>query len=276
MASSTEIWPRRYQSACRQAQPKRLSFQLRLRRPFWSIPRGDRLRNRLFHLRNSRRLSGKPSDRSLVSIRRCLQTDAGTSDRSCRLRTPIDVQTVTKGLRNQKNPARNRPPERRKNFRLVDDTVTSAPSIGTSFIPVRSVSMERSAFCRLSGSPSDRHRFADRFHRRCQSRVRAGKFLEREPRHLSHDVVDCRLKAGRRHPGNIIVEFVQSITDSEFCGDLAIGNPVAFEASAEDRDTRGFVSMTTKRPSSGFTANCTLIHRHRPRSLEGSRSRRCA
>ena len=39
---------------------------------------------------------------------------------------------------------------------------------------------------------------------------------------------------------------------------LAIGNPVALEASADDRDTRGFISMMTSRPSSGLTANCTF------------------
>ena len=39
---------------------------------------------------------------------------------------------------------------------------------------------------------------------------------------------------------------------------MAIGKPVAFEASAEERDTRGFISMITSRPSAGFTANCTF------------------
>ena len=38
----------------------------------------------------------------------------------------------------------------------------------------------------------------------------------------------------------------------------AMGNPVAFEARAEERDTRGFISMTTMRPSAGSIANCTL------------------
>ena len=33
---------------------------------------------------------------------------------------------------------------------------------------------------------------------------------------------------------------------------------MAFDASAEERDTRGFISITTIRPSAGFTANCTL------------------
>ena len=37
-----------------------------------------------------------------------------------------------------------------------------------------------------------------------------------------------------------------------------MGKPVAFEASAEERETRGFISMTTRRPSAGLTANCTL------------------
>ena len=39
---------------------------------------------------------------------------------------------------------------------------------------------------------------------------------------------------------------------------LAIAKPVAFEASAEERETRGFISMTTTRPSTGFTANWML------------------
>ena len=39
---------------------------------------------------------------------------------------------------------------------------------------------------------------------------------------------------------------------------MAIGKPVAFEASAEERDTRGFISMTTMRPVSGSIANCTF------------------
>ena len=37
-----------------------------------------------------------------------------------------------------------------------------------------------------------------------------------------------------------------------------MGKPVALEASAEDRDTRGFISMTTNSPVSGLTANWML------------------
>src|SRR5690606_41826434 len=39
---------------------------------------------------------------------------------------------------------------------------------------------------------------------------------------------------------------------------LAMGKPVALDASAEERDTRGFISMTTRRPSLGLTANWTF------------------
>ena len=39
---------------------------------------------------------------------------------------------------------------------------------------------------------------------------------------------------------------------------FAIGKPVALEASAEDRLTRGFISITIMRPSFGLIANCTF------------------
>ena len=39
---------------------------------------------------------------------------------------------------------------------------------------------------------------------------------------------------------------------------LAMGNPVALDARAEERETRGFISMTMMRPSAGLTANWML------------------
>ncbi len=39
---------------------------------------------------------------------------------------------------------------------------------------------------------------------------------------------------------------------------FAMGKPVAFEARAEERETRGFISMTTMRPVCGWTANWML------------------
>ena len=37
-----------------------------------------------------------------------------------------------------------------------------------------------------------------------------------------------------------------------------MGNPVALDASADERETRGFISITTNRPVAGSTANWTL------------------
>ena len=42
---------------------------------------------------------------------------------------------------------------------------------------------------------------------------------------------------------------------ANFVAILAIGKPVAFDANALERDTRGFISMTMIRPFVGFTAN---------------------
>ncbi len=40
---------------------------------------------------------------------------------------------------------------------------------------------------------------------------------------------------------------------------FAIGNPVALEARADERLTRGFISITTTLPLSGLIPNCTLL-----------------
>ncbi len=42
---------------------------------------------------------------------------------------------------------------------------------------------------------------------------------------------------------------------ASFAAIFAIGKPVAFEASADERETRGFISITTTSPDSGSTAN---------------------
>ena len=39
-----------------------------------------------------------------------------------------------------------------------------------------------------------------------------------------------------------------------FAAIFAIGKPVAFDASALERETRGFISITITRPSAGLTA----------------------
>ncbi len=59
---------------------------------------------------------------------------------------------------------------------------------------------------------------------------------------------------------------------------MAIGKPVALEASAEERETRGFISMTMTRPSAGLTANWMLqppVSTPTARMMPMARSRRC-
>ena len=59
---------------------------------------------------------------------------------------------------------------------------------------------------------------------------------------------------------------------------LAIAKPVALDARAEERETRGFISITTTRPVSGSTANWMLqppvsTPTSRMTAMEMSRSR---
>ena len=49
---------------------------------------------------------------------------------------------------------------------------------------------------------------------------------------------------------------------ANFAANLAIGKPVALDASADDRDTRGFISMMTMSPFTGLTASCTFDPPH--------------
>ena len=64
---------------------------------------------------------------------------------------------------------------------------------------------------------------------------------------------------------------------ASFAAIFAIGKPVALDASADERDTRGFISITTIRPSAGLTANWMLqppVSTPTSRSTAMPRSRR--
>ena len=81
---------------------------------------------------------------------------------------------------------------------------------------------------RLLKRPTDRHRFADAFHLRGQRWLGLRKFLEREPRHLDHAVIDRRLEAGRRFAGDIVLDFVQRVTDGQLGRDFCNGKAGRF------------------------------------------------
>ena len=98
-----------------------------------------------------------------------------------------------------------------------------------------------------------------RLHVRGELGVGARELLEREARPLDDDVVDRRLEARRRAPRDVVGDLVERVADREARGDL--GDREARSPSRrarEERDTRGFISMTTISSVSGLTANCTL------------------
>ena len=83
-----------------------------------------------------------------------------------------------------------------------------------------------------------------------------GKFLEGKARNLGDDVINGRLEAGRGFARDVVVDFVEQIADGEFGGDFRDRESRwPCDASAEERETRGFISMMTMRPLSGLTPN---------------------
>ena len=61
--------------------------------------------------------------------------------------------------------------------------------------------------------PAQRHDLADRLHRRGQVGLRPGELFEGKSWDLGDDVVDARLKRRRGHPGRVVLQLVQRVTD---------------------------------------------------------------
>ena len=110
---------------------------------------------------------------------------------------------------------------------------------------------------RLGERAADRHGFADRLHAGPEHGDGTGQLLEGPARHLGDDVVDRRLEARRSLLRDVVRNFVERVAHGEAGRDL--GDREARSPSTRDaelRDTRGFISMTTRSPFFGFTANC--------------------
>ena len=84
----------------------------------------------------------------------------------------------------------------------------------------------------------------------------AGNFFKGETRDFGHDIVDGRLERRRgTTAGDVVAQLVQRKADSQFGRYFGNREAVALEANAEERLTRGFISITIISPFSGFTAN---------------------
>jgi hypothetical protein len=66
----------------------------------------------------------------------------------------------------------------------------------------------------------------------------------------------------------VVRDLVQPIAHRELRADAGDRKPVALDASADERDTRGFISITIISPSRGLIANWML---HPPASTPISR-----
>ena len=105
-------------------------------------------------------------------------------------------------------------------------SASSAASARSQLSPARPCSSERSAFCSDSGnvrpmamaSPTDCIEVPS-------TPGGAGELLERPPGHLGDDVVDGRLEAGRRLPGDVVGDLVERVADGELGGDLGDREP---------------------------------------------------
>ena len=61
----------------------------------------------------------------------------------------------------------------------------------------------------------DGHRFADAFHLRGERGVGMRKFLEGEARNLGDDVINARLEARGGFARDVVLEFIEQVTDGE-------------------------------------------------------------
>ena len=104
---------------------------------------------------------------------------------------------------------------------------------------------------RLFESAADGHHFAHGLHLCAEHRLRAGEFFELPAWDFDDDIIDGRFES--RPASARVMSFLISSSrypTASLAAIFAIGKPVAFEASAELRETRGFISTMTMRPFS--------------------------
>ena len=74
----------------------------------------------------------------------------------------------------------------------------------------------------LLKGPANGHHFTNRLHLCGQARIRGGEFLECKTWHFGHNVIDRRLKRGRRRAtGDFVFQLIKGVTDSETRGDFS-------------------------------------------------------
>ena len=130
-----------------------------------------------------------------------------------------------------------------------------APSGGSGVGPVELAREAPRLQERFAERAADAHRLADRLHLRAERRVGAGELLEREARELDDDVVEGRLEACGRRPGEVVGNLVERVADRELGGDLRDQAARRLRGQGGRAGDRGFISITRSSPLSRLRAN---------------------
>ncbi len=123
-------------------------------------------------------------------------------------------------LRDDAQPVRRRRAERRAQHGAI---VAVAETLDLDLVEAGEARLERAQrlLQAFAEGAADRHRLADRFHRRRQRRFGAREFLEGEARNFGDDVIDRRLeRCRRRAAGYVVGDLVERVADREFRRDL--------------------------------------------------------
>ena len=112
---------------------------------------------------------------------------------------------------------------------------------------------------RFGKTPTDRHYFPNAFHLQTKGIVGPFEFIKIPAGHFYDHIVKRRFKIGGSGLGDLVFQFIEMISDSQFGCNLC--NRVSCCFGGQGRRTaytRGFISTGIISSVSGFSANCTL------------------
>ena len=123
----------------------------------------------------------------------------------------LDAQSGQERITDKENPLR------AGNTKLLPNSI----QIGVGVLPISSET-KATDFQRSKGllqrffkGATNGHGFAHAFHLGRQRRIGLREFLKSETWDFSDHVVDRRLEAGRSHPRDVILQFIQRVADSQ-------------------------------------------------------------
>ena len=128
---------------------------------------------------------------------------------------PLDTPPRAQGLLDPVDPAIGGHPHRIGQAPLVELRVGSGPESR-----VRCLGRPQRLAERFGEITPDGHDLADALHVRREHRISGRELLERESRHLDHDVVEAGLERSRRLAGDVVRDLVEGVTDRQLRRDL--------------------------------------------------------